>query len=373
MSQEINAKLDEMGRAWNEFKSTTEQSKKDSDALIESKLTNLDETISTLQAEIDALGKKSGRLEASEESTASQYEAKFNDWMRYGEGERELKSMATVNAENGEVVVPDAWDLNIIKALKGVSVIRSLADTIQVQSDNFAFMRSNSDMKSAWVGEKGGRPETDTPAITEVKVMFGEQYANPGVTQRSLDDGVFDVAGYVTSEITKQFAVSEGAAFIGGDGVDKPLGILATGTGIGQVNAAGAALTAEDLIDLVYSLHAEYRNGAAFIGENGTMAAIRKLTDGNGNFLWQPSFVAGQPATVLGYAAYEESNMPVIGAGATPIAFGNFKEGYLIADRQGTNIMRDPYTNKPYVHFYATKRVGGQVRDPSAIKLLKFA
>jgi HK97 family phage major capsid protein len=204
-----------------------------------------------------------------------------------------------------------------------------------------------------------------------------------------LDDAMFDVESWLANEIATEFARAEGAAFVGGTGVNQPLGFLSSPTattadgvrpmgtlqtiGTGVSAAFPASNPADKLIDLVQSLRSPYRQGAVFVMSSGTAAAIRKFKTADGAFLFQPSLAAGQPATLLGYPLIEAADMPDIGAGSLSIAFGNFKAGYVIAERNATTILRDPYTHKPYVHFYATKRIGGQVVNSEAIKLLKFA
>ena len=376
---DINNKIEELGRAFDEFKSANDQrlaeveSKGSADVVTTEKVDRINDQLSELQAEIENLSKKSGRIGATEEEAkADEYSKKFNDFIRYGDNERELKSMSTEGA-GGDVVVPKVVDANIIKALRDTSAMRQLARVISVATTDVSFLRSDSATASGWVGEIDPRPETDTPAITKFAPTFGILYANPAASQVSLEDGVFNVEQFLAEELAATFNEAEGAAFINGDGVNKPTGLLAAGTGIASVNAAGTALDSDDLLSLVYALKSAHRVGASFIGNSATWAAVRKLKDNNGQYLWSPSLQVGQPGTLLGYAGYEDDNMGDVAAAATPLAFGNYQKGYMIVDRVGTTIMRDPFTNKPYVHFYATKRVGGGVLNPEAIKLLKMA
>jgi HK97 family phage major capsid protein len=201
-----------------------------------------------------------------------------------------------------------------------------------------------------------------------------------------LDDAVFDLETWLASEIAGEFARAEGAAFVSGSGTNQPKGFLAQPTSaaedaarpfgtlqyVGTGDAAGLGEIADlALIDLVHKLKAGHRQGACWVMNSATLADVRKLRTSEGAFLWQGSLAEGQPDRLLGYPVIEAEDMPDIGAGAFPIAFGNFRAGYLIAERSATAILRDPFTNKPFVHFYATKRVGGQVLDSAAIKLLK--
>jgi HK97 family phage major capsid protein len=217
---------------------------------------------------------------------------------------------------------------------------------------------------------------------------MGELYANPAASQAMLDDAMFDVESWLGAEIGREFARAEGVAFVTGNGINKPRGFLTVPTsaaddasrpfGTLQTVATGtaggfAAVAPEDaLIDLVHVLAAPYRQGASWVMNASTLARIRKMKDADGAFLWQPALAADQPATLLGYPVVEAAAMPDIAVDSLSIAFGNFRAGYLIAQRRETVVLRDPFSNKPFVHFYATKRVGGAVIDSRAIKLLKF-
>lgn len=375
MSDEIN-KIGEIAKAFEEFKSANDlrlsqlESKGSADVVTTDKVDRINAAISDLEAEVKSIAKKAGRVGATDEAQ-DEYQVKFNEWARYGEGERELKSMTVTG---GDVVVPAVVDTNIVKALKDVSALRSLARVMSVTTTDVSFLRSDSATASGWVGETDGRPETDTAAITKVSPSFGIVYANPAASQVSLDDGAFNVEQFLVDEIAAQFAEAEGAAFINGTGANQPTGILASGTGIAQLATAGVgAVDGDDVLKLVYGMKSGHRAGSSFIMNNATQLLVRTLKDSNGNYIWAPGLQLGQPASLVGFAVYEDENMPDIATGSEAIAFGNWQKGYVIADRQGVSIMRDPYTNKPYVHFYATKRVGGTVLNPEAIKLLTVA
>jgi len=214
-----------------------------------------------------------------------------------------------------------------------------------------------------------------------------ELYAMPAATQTLLDDAIVDIGQWIADEVDTAFAEQEGAAFVVGDGVNKPKGFLAEDTvdngawtwgklGFVPTGAAGAfpgANPSDVLISLIYAVKAGYRQNASFVMNRKTQAAVRKFKDAQGNYLWQPPAAAGQAATLMGFPVVEAEDMPDVAADSLSIAFGNFKAGYLIAERSETQILRDPFTHKPFVHFYATKRIGGQVANSEAIKLLKFA
>lgn len=303
--------------------------------------------------------------------------------------EVELKSFAGNVPADGGYAVPREIDAVIDATLKSISPIRAVANVVQVGSAGYRKLVTTNGVASGWASEVAARPTTATPTFNEIVPSFGELYANPAATQAMLDDAQFDVEAWLADEIATQFAKAEGTAFVNGDGIDKPKGFLtytiaATGDAtrsFGQlqyvpVGAASDFPTTnpqDKLLDLIHALRAPYRQGAVWVMNSATLAKIRKFKTSDGAFVWQPGLVTGQPDTLLGYPIVESEDMPDIAANTTPIAFGNFKAGYLVAERSETNILRDPYSNKPYVNFYATKRIGGAVSNSEAIKLLKIA
>lgn len=299
----------------------------------------------------------------------------------------EIKSIRGTVPQDGGYSVPREIDAQIMSELLAISPIRRLAQVVQTGTSGYRKLVTTGGFASGWVGETIARPETATPEFAEVAPPTGELYANPAASQAMLDDAAFDLEAWLASEIAMEFARAEGAAFISGTGVDQPLGFLASPVSlagdavrtfgtlqyIGSGNANGFDTNPESrMIDLVHTMKAGHRQGASWVMNSSTLAEVRKLKTADGAFLWQPGLVEGQPDRLLGYTVVEAEDMPDIAAGAFPIAFGNFKAGYLIAERSATQILRDPFTNKPFVHFYATKRVGGQVLDSAAIKLLKI-
>ena len=299
----------------------------------------------------------------------------------------EYKSISGAVPSDGGYAVPRQIDAMIARELTEISPIRAIAQVVQTGSAGYRKLVSTGGTASGWVSETAGRPETDTPNFAEIAPPTGELYANPAASQAMLDDAGFDLESWLASEIAMEFARAEGAAFVSGSGFDRPSGFLnapATTDGdatrnfgalqyVASGDAGGFDANADaKLIDLVHTLKAGHRQGASFVMNSATLAEVRKLKTADGAFLWQPGLVEGQPDRLLGYNVVEAEDMPDIGAGEFPIAFGNFRAGYLITERTATQILRDPFTNKPFVHFYATKRVGGQVLDSNAIKLLRI-
>ncbi|MFG6283795.1 phage major capsid protein [Sphingomonas sp. S6] len=300
----------------------------------------------------------------------------------------EMKAYTGVTGDAGGYAVPREVDGEIAKVLKSISPIRAIANVVTVGSAGYRKLITTGGTPSGWAAETAARPETASPVFAELVPPMGELYANPSASQAMLDDAAFDVEAWLAGEIATEFARAEGAAFVGGTGVNRPKGFLTAPVstakdatrplGTLQYLPSGAAEdfgTAPDerLLDLVHALRAPYRQGASFVMNANTLARIRKFKTADGMPLWQPSLAAGQPATLLGYPVVEAEDMPDIAANALSIAFGNFQAGYLIAERGETAILRDPYSNKPFVSFYATKRVGGCVADSAAIKLMKIA
>jgi HK97 family phage major capsid protein len=301
----------------------------------------------------------------------------------------ELKALVGTSDAAGGYAVPEEIDAAIDRTLTAISPIRAIANVVKVGSAGYRKLVTTGGTPSGWVSETAERPETGTPTFIEVAPPFGELYANPAASQAMLDDAAFDVEAWLASEIATEFARAEGAAFVSGSGVNRPKGFLTQPTSMsfdgvrpfgtlqyvtsGAAGAFHAATPQDRLVDLVQALRPPYRQGAAFVMNSATASTIRKLKTSDGAFLWQPGLVAGQPDTLLGYPVVEAEDMPDVAADSLSIAFGNFRVGYLIAERTETQILRDPFTNKPFVHFYATKRIGGQVANSEAIKLLKFA
>jgi HK97 family phage major capsid protein len=301
--------------------------------------------------------------------------------------EAEVKSISGTVPADGGYAVPREIDALIASQLKTLSPIRQIAQIVQVGTAGYRKLVTTGGTPSGWVSETAARPETATPQFQEVAPPSGELYANPAASQAMLDDAAFDLEGWIASEIAMEFARAEGAAFVNGSGANQPAGFLTAATSLGgdavrpfgtlqylaTGDAAGFGTDPESrLIDLVHTLKSGHRQGASWVMNSATLAEVRKLKTTDGALLWQPGLVEGQPDRLLGYPVVEAEDMPDVGADTFPIAFGNFKAGYLIAERSSTSILRDPFTNKPFVHFYATKRIGGQVLDSDAIKLLKI-
>jgi len=401
---EVKAAVERLGRSFEEFKQTNgaaaaeRRAKGYADGLIEEKLGRLGEEMSRLQKQVQGLHASASRpaLEAGGGSVGVATEHKaafFNGYVRKGL-EREVASLESKalnvgTPSEGGFTVPEELDHQIERRLREISPIRSIAGVVQVGSANYKKLVSVGGAASGWVGETAGRPETDAPTFAEVAPPLGEIFANPAATQSMLDDAFFDIEAWLAEELSLEFAQKEGAAFVSGDGVNKPSGFLTAPTsadgddirpfGTLQALATGvdgdfpASDPSDILFDLIHTLKAGHRAGARFMMNSATLNTIRKFKDADGDYLWRPGLAEGQASTLLGFPVVEAEDIPDISSGATALAFGNFQQGYLVADRLGTRVLRDPFSNKPFVHFYTTKRVGGGVVNSDAIKLLKFA
>lgn len=311
----------------------------------------------------------------------------FDGYVRSG-ATVEMKAFTGVSGDAGGYAVPREVDAEIDRALVAASPIRAVANVVKVGSAGYRKLVTTGGTPSGWASETDARGGTATPVFSEIAPPMGELYANPSASQAMLDDAAFDVEAWLAEEIATEFARAEGAAFVNGSGLNRPKGFLQNPVstardatrafGTLQYLPSGAPgdfgdNPQEKLIDLVQALRAPYRQGASWVMNAATLARIRKFKTSDGAFLWQPGLSAGQPATLLGYPVIEAEDMPDVAANSLSVAFGNFRAGYLIAERSETAILRDPYSNKPFVNFYATKRVGGCVSNAEAIKLLKFA
>lgn len=308
-----------------------------------------------------------------------------DDGMRALEVEEKALSTA-VSADGGYLVDPQTAS-QIAGVLHATASIRSIASVVAVESTAYDVLVDHTELGAGWATETGSASETGTPQLERISIPLHELSALPKASQRLLDDSAFDVEGWLATRIADKFSRAEGVAFVSGDGIDKPTGFL-TYTSVANAGwswgnlgyvATGAdgdfAATdpADAIVDLVYSLGARYRANATFVMNSKTAGAVRKMKDADGRFLWSDGLAAGEPARLMGYAVLVAEDMPDIASDANAIAFGDFKAGYTVAERPDLRILRDPFSAKPHVLFYATKRVGGDVSDFAAIKLLKFA
>lgn len=298
--------------------------------------------------------------------------------------EMQGKAMNTAVAGDGGYLVDPQTSDTIKGTLSGTASLRAVASVVTVDATSYDVLVDHTELGAGWASETSNLTETDSPQIDRISIPLHELSALPKASQRLLDDSAFDIEGWLAGRIADKFARSEASAFINGDGLDKPKGLLTYPTvdnevwawgNIGYVptGEAGSIGDGDAIVDLVYALGAEYRAGASFVMNSKTAGLIRKLRDNDGRFLWSDGLAAGEAARLLGYPVLVAEDMPDIADDATAIAFGDIAAGYTVAERPDLRVLRDPFSAKPHVLFYATKRVGGAVSDFAAIKLLKFA
>lgn len=364
------------------------EAKGNTDPILEEKVDKASADISKIEKLIEDLIKKANRPGGTGESNpdVEAHEKAYRDFIvkgiDVGLAELQVKALSVGVDADGGFAVPEKLETDVLQLLYDVSPMRQECSIDQVGGETTKSLVDIGGTSSGWVGETVARPETDTPQFAEIAPIMGEIYANPATTQRALDDPFVKVERWLAESVAKEFAKKEGAAFLTGDGTNKPKGILAytsvttadaTRT-FGQLQyketAAETAVTGDELLDIVYMLKKAYRAGAKWMMNGLTVKLIRKLKDSDGNYLWAPGLVAGQPSSLLGYSISENEDMADVAESATAVMFGDFKQTYTIIDRMGTRTLRDPYTHKPYVHFYTTKRVGSKLMDSNAMKLL---
>ncbi|KAF1005469.1 MAG: hypothetical protein GAK28_03221 [Luteibacter sp.] len=386
---EIKALVEGINQAFETFKAEHNQQLEaikqgNADALQALKVERINDEISELQASLDKIHLQiaSAQMQGGEKLQDKDYSEAFRAHFAKGDVQASLNKGA---AEEGGYLAPVEWDRTITDRLVEVSAMRQLATVQPVSGAGFTKLFNMGGTASGWVGETDQRPETATSKLASLGFNWGEIYANPAATQGMLDDAEIDAEAWLAGEVQTEFSKQEGAAFWSGNGDKKPSGILTYVTGgtnaakhpfgaIKVVNSGAAAtITSDGLLDLVYDLPAAFTPNARFALNRRSLGVIRKLKDGQGNYLWQPSYVAGQPSTILGFAASETPDMPDVAANSIAALFGDFKRTYLVLDRKGVRVLRDPYTNKPYVMFYTTKRVGGGVMNTEPMRALKIA
>ena len=331
-------------------------------------------------------------LSASAEAEAPHQKA-FAAYVRNGDDDAlrglalEGKAMTTAVAGDGGYLVDPQTCATIQSVLNATSSLRRIASVVNVEATSFDVLIDTTDAGAGWANETDPSAETGTPNIERITIPLHELSALPKASQRLLDDSAFDIEGWLAGRIAERFARAEATSFVNGDGADKPTGFLTYTTALNGSEVWGelghvttgtdgdfdATDPADAIIDLVYALGARYRANATFVMNSKTVGAVRKLKDGDGRFLWSDGLAAGEPARLMGYPVLVAEDMPDIATGSLSIAFGDFAAGYTIAERPDLRILRDPFSAKPHVLFYATKRVGGDVSDFQAIKLLKFS
>ncbi len=386
--------IEALATLFEDFKAKhTEQLAGKADAVLDQTVEAMNTELTRLTEVIEDQGRQiaASKLNGDEKPAPRdpEYSTQFDAYFRSGRSTdklEEVKAAATKTDGEGGYLAPVEWDRTVTGRLKQVSAIRQYASIQSISGAGFSKVFSDRNVGSGWVGETAARPATTTPALASLSWTIGELYANPAASQGLIDDAEFDVEQWLAEEVETEFSRQEGIAFLSGDGTNKPHGLLTYVTGaanaarhpwgaIETINSGAAATipNGDSILSLIYALPEEYEANARLFMNRTVAGSVRKLKDGQGNYLWQPAFEAGQPATLAGVPIAHLPGMPTVAANAIAALYGDMSETYLIVDRIGIRVLRDPYTNKPYVHFYTTKRVGGGVQNPDAMKALKVA
>ncbi|MEL6205866.1 MAG: phage major capsid protein [Pseudomonadota bacterium] len=354
-----------------------------------SKIDNHEEKLTMLNAKTAPLGRPALAVPAEQDLGAPHAKA-FEAYLRSGDEAplrdlaMETKALSTsVPGDGGYLVDPQTSDI-IRTVLDSSASIRAVANVVNVEAGTYDVLIDRGDLATGWATEAGPQGETDTPTIERISIALHELSAMPKASQRLLDDSAFDIDTWLATRIAEKFSRAEAAAFVSGTGNGQPMGFLSHTIAdnatwswgeIGYVPTGvdGGFGSADALVDLVYALGAQYRANGTFVMNSKTAGAVRKMKDVDGRFLWADGLAAAEPARLLGYPVLIAEDMPDIATDEAAIAFGDFGAGYTVAERPDLRVLRDPFSAKPHVLFYATKRVGGDVSDFAAIKVLKFS
>ncbi len=392
----------ELIRAFEAFKETNDErlvtiERRGGDVVLEEKLARLNNAIDAHARRLDDIALRGARPAIGgdravlRDASALEHKAAFEAYVRSGESANlralEVKAMSIGSNADGGYLVPPEIETMIGERLTAISPIRSIAGVRAISGNVYKKPFMTAGPAVGWVGETDARTQTTSPTLDELSFPAMELYAMPAATATLLEDSAVNIDQWIAQEVEQVFAAQEGTAFVTGDGSNKPKGFLdytAVDNGswswgnvgyiaTGAAGAFPASNPSDVLVDLVYAVNAGYRQNAVFVMNRKTQSAIRKFKDTTGNYLWQPPAIAGGRASLMTFPVIEAEDMPDVAANSLSIAFGDFNRGYLVVDRAGVSVLRDPYSAKPYVLFYTTKRVGGGVQDFDAIKLMKFA
>tara|TARA_R110000868_G_scaffold244926_2_gene501391 strand:+ start:2495 stop:3820 length:1326 start_codon:yes stop_codon:yes gene_type:complete len=402
-AHEVRDALDDFLGAFEEFKEANDERlgqierKLTADVVTDEKVDRINRALDRQKKTVDELALAFARPELGGSDTQMrldpakrEHKRAFDTYVRKGETHElrglEAKALAAQSDPDGGYLVPAETERMIDRVVSEASPIRAIAGVRQIGAASYKKPFATSGFASGWVGETEGRVQTESAHLSEIEFPAMELYAMPAATSTLLDDSAVNIDQWLAEEVQTAFAEQESAAFVNGDGIRRPRGFLSYDKvadaswshgklgyiATGNAGAFPASNPSDILIDLIYAVKAGYRANARFVMNRATQSTIRKFKDIDGNYLWQPGIAAGAPPTLLNYPITESEDMPSMTTDATALAFGDFKRGYLIVDRLGVRVLRDPYSSKPYVLFYTTKRVGGGVQNFEALKLLKF-
>jgi HK97 family phage major capsid protein len=313
----------------------------------------------------------------------SEYKQAFHNYLRKGldAGLEHLqtKALSVGSDSDGGYLVTPTLSQNVIAIIRESSPIRALATVETISSDALDIIEDRDEAASGWTTETGAVSDTNTPQVGKRSIPVFEMYAQPKATQKLVDDSAVDIEQWIADKVADVFSRKESTAFVSGNGVSQPRGLLtyAAGTNWGQIeqvnSGSSGVVTADGLIKLFYSLKEAYTKRATFLMNRAVVQSVRLLKDTTNQYIWQPGLAAGAPDTLMGVPVKMASDMPIAAANSLSVAVADFKAAYMVVDRINIRILRDPFTDKPFVKFYTTKRVGGDVVNFEAIKLMKLA
>lgn len=395
--RELTDHVHTIGNAWEQFKQVNDSRLKDlerkgsADPLYLEHLSKISQTLDNQKSRMDRIETASARpgvdLAGSPYvgEVAGEYKTALVNYLRKGM-DGGLEAIATKalsvstngGADGGYLVTPQMSE-EIVRIVTEISPMRELASVETISSDSLDVIEDTELPGADWVAETAARSDTTTHQINKNTIATHEMYAIPKATQKLIDDSSIDVEAWLAQKVGEKFAALEATAFISGDGNGKPKGILdyTAGTAFGEIqqinSGTDAVVTSDSLIQLYYALKDEYAKNATFLMNRSTIQAVRLLKEATTNqYLWQPGLAAGTPDSLLGVPVKAAADMPVPANNSLSVAVGDFKRAYKIVDRVGIRVLRDPYTDKPYVKFYTTRRVGGEVVNTEAVKLLRL-
>lgn len=392
---DITERVSHLGNAWEQFKQVNDnrlreiERKGSADGLYNEHLNNISTALDNYKSRLDQIETVYSRPEFGagaevKSAHAGEYSKAFCNYLRKGmdaglEG-LATKALSVGSDPDGGYLVSPVMSNKIIKSIFETSPLRQLASVETISSDALELIDDHDQAAAGWTSETGSVSETNTPTLAKRNIPTHELYAQPKATQKLVDDSAIDIEAWLSDKIADIFARKENTAFISGNGVGQPRGILTytAGTSWGQIqqvnSGTNGAVTADAIINLFYSLKDAYTHNATFLMNRSVVNAVRLLKESTTNqYMWQPGLAAGAPDTLMGVPVVMASDMEAAATGSLSVAVGDFKAAYQIVDRKGISILRDPFTEKPFVKFYATKRVGGDVINFEAIKLMKLS
>jgi HK97 family phage major capsid protein len=395
---EITERVTHLGHAWEQFKHINDSRLRDierkghADPLYNEHLNNISSALDNYKKRLDqietaydrpALGDSNDSYK-SHNPVHNEYGKAFRNYLRKGMvgglEALQTKALSVGSDPDGGYLVTPTMSSKIVQSIFETSPMRQLASVETISSDALELIDDHDQAAAGWTSETTLITETSTPTLAKRNIPTNQLYAQPKATQKLVDDSAIDIESWLSNKIADIFSRKENTAFVSGNGAGQPRGILtyAAGTNWGQVqqvnSGTSAQVTADGIVNLFYALKDSYTRRASFLMNRTTVQAVRLLKQTSTNqYLWQPGLAAGVPDTLMGVPVYMAADMPVQAANSLSVAVGDFQSAYQIVDRKGITILRDPFTEKPFVKFYATKRVGGDVVNFEALKLMKLA